>query len=44
MGVPVFLPDWLTYLGSVVVLALFFGAYYIFVSWNEEIDAAVLEM
>ena len=44
MGVPVFLPDWLTYLGSVVVLALFFGAYYIFVSWNEETDAAVLEM
>ena len=44
MGVPVFLPDWLTYLGSVVVLALFFGAYYIFVSWNEETDATVLEM
>ena len=44
MGVPVFLPDWLTYLGSVVVLALFFGAYYIFVSWNEETDAAVMEM
>ena len=44
MGVPVFLPYWLTYLGSVVVLALFFGAYYIFVSWNEETDAAVLEM
>ena len=37
---------WLTgaVLGSVVVLALFFGAYYIFVSWNEETDAAVLEM
>ena len=44
MGVPVFLPDWLTYLDSVIVLALFFGAYYIFVSWNEETDAAVLEM
>jgi len=28
----------------VVVLALFLGAYYIFVSWNEETDAAVLEM
>ena len=44
MGVRVFLPDWLTYLGSVVFLALFFGVYYIFVSWNEETDDAVLEM
>ena len=44
MGLPVLLSDWLTYLGSVVVLALFFGAYYIFVSWNEATDAAIMEM
>ena len=44
IGVPVFLPDWLTYLGCVIVLALFLGAHYIFVSRNEENDDVILEM
>ena len=36
IGVPVFLPDWLTYPGAVILIVLFFGAYFIFVNWNEE--------
>ena len=44
IGVPVFLPDWLTYPGTVILIVLFFGAYFIFVSWNEETDAVVLDM
>ena len=44
IGVPVFLPDWLSYPGAVILIVLFFGAYFIFVSWNEETDAAVLDM
>ncbi len=44
IGVPVFIPDGLTYPGTVILIVLFFGANFIFVSWNEETDAAVLDM
>ncbi|MFC1829155.1 YeeE/YedE thiosulfate transporter family protein [Thermodesulfobacteriota bacterium] len=44
MGHRVFLPDYITYKWSLVVMVLIFGAYYLAAAWNEETDKFVVEM
>ena len=44
IGKGVFLPDYLTYKWTLVILILIFGAYYLAATWNEETDKFTVEM
>jgi len=44
IGKGVFLPDYLTYKWTLVILTLIFGAYYLAATWNEETDKFTVEM
>jgi uncharacterized membrane protein YedE/YeeE len=44
MGHRVFLPDYLTYKWTLILLILFFGAYALAATWNEKTDRFTVEM
>jgi hypothetical protein len=44
MGHRVFLPDYLSYKGTLIVLILIMLVYYLAVTWNEETEKFVVEM
>lgn len=44
LGHRVFLPDYLTYKWTLILLILFFGAYYLAATWNEETDKFTVEI
>ncbi|MCP4666552.1 MAG: YeeE/YedE family protein [Deltaproteobacteria bacterium] len=44
MGYRVFLPHYLTYKWTLILLILFFAAYYLAATWNEETDKFTVEM
>jgi len=44
IGHRVFLPDYITYKWSLLLILLIFGAYYLAAVWNEETDKFVVEM
>jgi uncharacterized membrane protein YedE/YeeE len=44
MGHRVFLPDYLTYMWTVIALIAFFLIYYLVATWNEETDKFTVEM
>lgn len=44
IGQRVYLPDFLTYKWTLVVMVLVFGAYYLVATWNEETDKFTVEM
>ena len=44
IGQRVYMPDFLTYKWTLVVMVLVFGAYYLVATWNEETDKFTVEM
>jgi hypothetical protein len=44
IGTAVFLPDYLTYKWTLILMVLFFGLYYLAATWNEETDTFTVEM
>lgn len=44
IGTRVYMPDFLTYKWTLVVMVLVFGAYYLIATWNEETDTFTVEM
>ncbi len=44
IGQRVYMPDFLTYKWTLVVMVLIFGAYYLVATWNEETDKFTVEM
>ncbi|MFH1480199.1 MAG: YeeE/YedE thiosulfate transporter family protein [Pseudomonadota bacterium] len=44
LGQPVFLPDYLSYKWTLILLILFFAVYYLMATWNEETDTFTVQM
>jgi hypothetical protein len=44
LGKPIFLPDYVTYKWSLVIMTLVFAAYFLAATWNEETDKFTVEM